>query len=121
MGGGVGAESVGPVAVESAGAEARSAGAVNGAGDAGEPEVEPGVEPEVEPEGSVLPHAWQLVCPRKTSVAPQNWQVGLPAPCPSVKLTLSSGSVQTQAFAARQYDLAHRAKDRPARCPERGP
>jgi hypothetical protein len=66
-----------------------------------------------------LPHAWQLVCPRKTSVAPQNWQVGLPAPCPSVKLTLSSGSVQTQAFAARQYDFANPAKDRPVRCPER--
>jgi hypothetical protein len=25
--------------------------------------------------GSVLPHAWQLVCPRKTSLAPQNWHV----------------------------------------------
>ena len=26
------------------------------------------------------PHAWQLVWPRKMSLAPQNWQVWSPAP-----------------------------------------
>ena len=39
-----------------------------------------------------MPQAWQLVCPRKTSFAPQNWQVGLPDPWPSVTLDLSSGA-----------------------------
>ena len=34
----------------------------------------------------LLPQAWQLVCPRKTSCAPQNWQVGFSAPDPSVTL-----------------------------------
>jgi hypothetical protein len=110
---------------ETAGAEAESGAAVDGAGETGEPDVEPevepdgepDVEPEVEPdgepEGSVLPHAWQLVCPRKTSFAPQNWQVGLAAPCPSINLNLTFGSAETRTLAARQYDLANRPKDRP--------
>ena len=34
----------------------------------------------------LLPQAWQLVYPRKTSCAPQNWQVGFSAPDPSVTL-----------------------------------
>jgi hypothetical protein len=37
------------------------------------------------------PHDWQLVCPRKTSVAPQNRHVGFCDPCPSVTLYLISG------------------------------
>jgi hypothetical protein len=37
--------------------------------------------------GSVLPHDWQLVWPRKTSRAPQNWHVWLPAPCPNINST----------------------------------
>jgi hypothetical protein len=71
--------------------------------------------PAVELELSVLPHAWQLVCPLKISFAPQNWQVGLPASCPSVNSTLASGSAQELALAARQYDLTWWAKDRPER------
>ena len=34
----------------------------------------------------LLPHAWQLVCPLKTSRAPQNWQVGFSAPDSNVTL-----------------------------------
>jgi hypothetical protein len=35
-----------------------------------------------------LPHAWQLVCPRKIRLAPQNWHVGFCVPCPSISLNL---------------------------------
>jgi len=34
------------------------------------------------------PQAWQLDCPLKTSFAPQNWHVGISAPCPSITLDL---------------------------------
>jgi hypothetical protein len=36
------------------------------------------------------PHDWQLVCPRKTSVAPQNRHVGFCDPCPNVTLYLTT-------------------------------
>jgi hypothetical protein len=60
------------------------------------------------------PHDWQLVCPRKTSVAPQNRHVWFCDPCPSVTLYLTSGQAPNcRAFVARQYDHAKRWKDRP--------
>ena len=60
------------------------------------------------------PHDWQLVCPRKTSVAPQNRQVWFCDPCPSVTLYLTSGQAPNcRALVARQYDHAKRWKDRP--------
>jgi hypothetical protein len=37
-----------------------------------------------------LPHAWQLVCPRKIRLAPQNLHVGFCVPCPCISLNLSS-------------------------------
>ena len=59
------------------------------------------------------PHDWQLVCPRKTSVAPQNRHVGFCDPCPTVTLNLSSGrALRHQAPVACQYDLARRPEDR---------
>jgi len=62
------------------------------------------------------PHDWQLVCPRKTSVAPQNRHVGFCDPCPSVTLNLDSGHAPNcRALSARQYDRAKRRKDRAAR------
>ena len=63
------------------------------------------------------PHDWQLVCPRKTSVAPQKRHVGFCDPCPSVTLNLTFGQAPNcRALAARQYDRARRRKDRPL-CP----
>jgi hypothetical protein len=60
------------------------------------------------------PHDWQLVCPRKTSVAPQKRHVGFCDPCPSVTLNLTFGQAPNcRALAARQYDHARRRKDRP--------
>jgi len=60
------------------------------------------------------PHDWQLVCPRKTSVAPQNRHVWFCDPCLSVTLYLTSGQAPNcRALVARQYDHAKRWKDRP--------
>jgi hypothetical protein len=59
------------------------------------------------------PHDWQLVCPRKTSVAPQNRHVGFCDPCPSVTLYLISAGHRAAALTARQYDRGKRGKDRP--------
>lgn len=60
------------------------------------------------------PHDWQLVCPRKTSVAPQKRHVGFCDPCSSVTLNLTFGQAPNcRALAARQYDRARRRKDRP--------
>jgi hypothetical protein len=73
---------------------------------------------------SSLPQDWQLVCPRKISLAPQNWHVWLAAPCPRVKLNLSIRQrADYRPRSARQYDPTNYPKDRldPARVLFAGP
>jgi hypothetical protein len=69
----------------SAGAAGAGAGAGPTASDAAGAAAAAGIEAAAA--GNDRPHAWQLVCPRKTSRAPQNWHVWPPAPCPNINST----------------------------------
>lgn len=46
-------------------------------------------EPSSVPPANPRPQAWQLVCPRNMSFAPQNWHVWPAGPWPNVTLDLS--------------------------------
>ena len=70
---------------------------------------------------NVLPQAWQLVWPRKTSFAPQNWQVGPAAPCPIITATSNQQRLGTpRAPASMTSPMARRIAqsrwDGPAEC-----
>ncbi len=73
---------------------ARDAGAIGESGAATEEGATAGGVVPASPDelgtSRLRPHDWQLVCPRKTSVAPQNRHVGFCDPCPGVTLYLTT-------------------------------